>query len=460
MSTRILIPVLAALCALLATTAAAGPPGSWTRVSDVTGRNIDQVATARTPDGVLHVLWLRKSGNATDLMHTRIGTDGNAIGQPNAVQAGWAAMNNPDVVTMPDGTLRAFWGGIRSTASGDDNDALNTASAGSDGLSWSLQPGHAAQDTSAYASTAGAGAAGSTPVSAWATSFGARVHFGTSSANADVSVQDGIGNCCGYQPDVVTDLASGQTYVGWYSNATNDSGLFVQGVSPGGTTGAKQLVPGSATADRKSSLSIDQRFPIAARVGGGVYVGSGAGYPTYTTVNLWRVGTGAPVLSIPARGAQDVNIAAAPEGRLWLMWHRDNRLWFTRTNKAATRVGRPFSIAGPGGASSTWKVAGDGALGPLDVVASVTNPDGLATWHTQVLPRLELKAAGGKKKARFSVTDAGDPVSGATVKVGGKKLTTGAAGTVSAALKHGRFTATATKSGYAAGGAANVRVKK
>src|SRR5215213_292959 len=172
MPTRILILVLAALGVLVASAAAAGPPGSWSRLSDATGRNIDQVATARTPDGVLHVLWLRKSGNLQDLMHTRIGANGDPIGQPNAVQSGWAAMNNPDVVALPDGTLRAFWGGIRSTASGDDNDALNTASAGGDGLSWSLQPGHAAQDTSAYASTAGAGAAGSTPVSAWATSFG------------------------------------------------------------------------------------------------------------------------------------------------------------------------------------------------------------------------------------------------------------------------------------------------
>ena len=286
------------------------------------------------------------------------------------------------------------------------------------------------------------------------------MHFGTSPADQDVSVQDGIGNCCGYQPDLATDAASGQTFVGWYSNATNDSGLFVQGVSPGGTTGAKQLVPGSATADRKSSLSIDQRFPIAARVGGGVYVGSGAGYPTYATVNLWRVGTGAPVLTIPARGAQDVNIAAAPEGRLWLMWHRNNRLYVTRTNKAATRVGPAFSIAGPGGASTTWKLAGDGSLGPLDVVASVTNGDGLATWHTQVLPRLQLRAAGGKKRAVLMVTDAGDPVASATVRVGGKRLTTSAAGTAATALKPGRFAATATKAGYGGAATAKVRVRK
>jgi hypothetical protein len=460
MTTHIRISLFIVAAALVVVGAgAAGPPGNWTRITETNDRNIDQVATARTADGVLHAIWTHRVGTRVDLMHTRIGANGQPIGQPNAVQTGWASMGNPDLVALPGGGLRAFWGGIRSTSAGETNNALNTATAGSDGLSWALQAGKAAKDTNAYASTAGAGLAGSTPVSAWATTFGTRVHFGTSPGDSDVAVQDGVGNCCGYQPDIATD-ASGQTYVGWYSNATNQAGLYVQGISPGGVVGSRLFVPGSATADRRSALSLDQRIGIAARLGGGVYVAHGTGYPTFATVNLWRVGAAGPSFSIAARGAQDVNIAAAPEGRLWLMWQRSGKVYAVRTNKAATRVGPVTAVNPPSGTSTIWKVAGDGALGPLDVFASVSTGGGaLSTWHTQVLPRLQLKATGGKKKATFAVTDAGDPVAGVTVRIGGKRLTTNAAGKASAAFKAGRIAAAASKAGYT-GAAAKASVKK
>ena len=116
-------------------------------------------------------------------------------------------------------------------------------------------------------------------------------------------------------------------------------------------------------------------------------------------------------------------------------------------------------MAPPSGTTTIWKVGGDGALGPLDVLASVSAGGGLATWHTQVLPRLQLKAVGSKKKATFTVTDAGDPVAGATVRAGGKRLTTNAAGKASGAFKAGRLAAAATKAGYT-GASAAARVKK
>ena len=39
---------------LLAASATAGPPGVWTQITSSTDRNIDEVASARTADGVLH----------------------------------------------------------------------------------------------------------------------------------------------------------------------------------------------------------------------------------------------------------------------------------------------------------------------------------------------------------------------------------------------------------------------
>ncbi len=447
---------VAAATAVLALPGAAGPPGTWTRISETTGVNIDDIGLARTGDGVLHVAWLRKNGTKEDLVHTSIRANGTVLAAANAIETGWSAIGNPDLIVMPDGSLRAFFGGIRSTNVGDTNSGMNTSAGNAAGTAWSLKPGRAAADNSAYASPAGAGlTSGGTPVSTWSVSFRLGVHFGIDPTTPDLLFP---GGCCVYQPDVATDVGTGETVVGYYSNITDDSGLFTQTVAP--SVGSRQFVPGSATSDRKSSLSIDQRMAITARLGApGVYVAYGSGYPTFTTVNLWRHGASNSLTVARAQGAQDVHIAAAPEGRLWVMWWRSGRVYATRSNKAATRFGPLASLAPPGGTSSIWKVRGEGSLGPLDLFASVTTSSaGLAFWHQQVLPGLSVSAKPAKVSAKkggtvtFTVTDAGDPVSGATVAVGKKSLTTTAKGkaTLKIPKKSRRATlgASARKAGY------------
>src|SRR5206468_6096525 len=113
-----------------------------------------------------------------------------------------------------------------------------------------------------------------------------------------------------YFPDVAAAGPAGEAVIGWYSNAAGAVGLFTQTIAASGPVGPKLAVPRSATGG--NALAIDQRVAIVARVRGGGYVAYGAGYPTLQSVDLWRHGTAKPVFSIPAAGAQDVNIAAAP----------------------------------------------------------------------------------------------------------------------------------------------------
>jgi len=448
--------VVVAATAILVLPGAAGPPGTWTRISETTGVNIDDIGLARTPDGVLHVAWLRKNGTKEDLVHTSIRPDGGVLAAANAIETGWSALGNPDLIVQPDGTLRVFFGGIRSTNAGDTNSGMNTSVGNAAGTAWSLKPGRAAADNSAYASPAGAGlTSGGVPASTWAISFRLGVHFGVDPNTPDLLFP---GGCCVYQPDLATDAGTGETVVGFYSNITDDSGLFTRTVAP--TVGDRQYVPGSATADHKSSLSIDQRMAITGRLGApGVFVAYGAGYPTFATVNLWRHGTSNAIVVAKVARAEDISIAAAPEGRLWVMWWRSGRLWATRSNKAATRFEPLASIAAPAGTSSIWKVKGEGSLGPLDLFASVTTSGGgLAFWHQQVLPGLSLSAKPARVSRKkggtvtFSVTDAGDPVSGATVAVGKKKLTSNAKGKatlkVAKGAKKATLRASARKQGY------------
>jgi hypothetical protein len=446
---------VAAATAVVALPGTAGPPGTWTRITATTGRNIDDLGLARTGDGVLHVAWLRENATKEDLVHTSIRPNGTVLGAGNAIETGWSALGNPDLILMPDGSLRAFFGGIRSTNAGDTNSGMNTSAGNAAGTAWSLKPGRAAADNSAYASPAGAGVtSGGTPASTWAVSFRLGVHFGIDATTPDLLFP---GGCCVYQPDLATDAGTGETVVGYFSNITDDYGLFTRTVAP--AVGDRQYVPGSATADRKSSLGIDQRMAITARLGApGVYVAYGSGYPTFATVNLWRHGTGNAIVVAKAARAEDVSIAAAPEGRLWVMWWRTGRLYATRSNKAATRFGPLASLAPPAGTSSIWKLKGEGSLGPLDLFASVSTSGSLAFWHQQVLPGLTLSAKPAKVSAKkggtvtFTVADAGDPVAGATVTVGKKSLTTNAKGkaTLKVAKKSKRATlkAAAKKTGY------------
>jgi hypothetical protein len=132
------------------------------------------------------------------------------------------------------------------------------------------------------------------------------------------------------------------------------------------------------------------------------------------------------------------------------MWHdgqHSRTIFVRRTNKAGTRFGPLVRVGPPGGATAIWKLNGEGSLGPLDLLAAVTTGSSLATWHTQVLPPLALAAARAKGTVVFRVTDAGDPVAGAKVHVGGKTLTTNAAGRASLPIA-GAAKATARMGGY------------
>ena len=346
---------------------------------------------------------------------------------------------------MPDGTLRVFFGGIRSTNPGETNNAMNTATAPASGAQWTLKPGKAAQATYAYATSyAGAGLAkNGTPISSWAGTPGLGFHYGVDPSTPDGKITQS--GCCLYHPDIGVDSASGQAWVGFTSNESASPRAFVNAIGPGGPQGGRKLAPGSVTG--KNFLQPIGRTPITGRLGaGGVFIAYGQGYPTFKTIAVWRVDTGKPQLVLKADGAKHVSIAAAPEGRLWVMWDVSGKIYATRTNHAATRVGPPSTL-GPPGSKSVYELDGEGSAGPLDLIAN----DGQGLWHQQVWPKLQVSGKRAGKTIVFTVADAGDPVAAAKVKVGGKNLTTAANGrAILANAPSGRVKASASKAGYTA----------
>src|SRR6476646_1855403 len=153
------------VCVLVAVpSASAAPPGKWTQLGEANLANIDQVALARTPDGVLHAVWTIPAPNNDTIVHDAIAPNGTAA-PPNVIQTGWADISNtPDLLATPDG-LRVFFGGIRSTNADEVNSNENTATAPASGATWDLFPGTTVTGDAAYGSDAGAALLGdNTPI--------------------------------------------------------------------------------------------------------------------------------------------------------------------------------------------------------------------------------------------------------------------------------------------------------
>lgn len=458
MRARIWLVAGAVAVLALAASASGGPRGQWTHLPG-TVINFAEPGLARTSDGVLHVIYVRHDGARRDLVHVGVSPAG-AVGSDMVALSGWSAMAHPDLLRMPDNTLRAFFGGIRGTSPSDPNNAMNTATAPASGATWTLQPGRAAQAPYAYITgVTGAGLArDGTPISTWSGTPGLGYHYGVDPGQPDRFIpQTG---CCLYTPDIAVDSESGQAWVGFHSNESAGPGLYVNAIGPGGPEGGRRLAPGSVTGT--SSIYPGNRTSLTGRVGaGGVYLFYGQGYPTFGTLALWKVDADRPHLVIKAERNEHANVAAAPEGRLWLMWEREGTIYATRTNRAATRIGAVNALKPPSG-GTVFRLNGEGSAGPLDLIANLSAGGQQGLWHQQVWPKLQLTAssrkAGKGRVVTFRVLDAGDPVSGAAVKAGGRTLRTSAKGTATLRQpRPARLRATASKAGYAPASAITVR---
>ena len=112
-------------------------------------------------------------------------------------------------------------------------------------------------------------------------------------------------------------------------------------------------------------------------------------------------------------------------------------------------------------------MAGDGARGPLDLLANVTVGASTFAYHNRIKPLLALAPSPSRvrnnraRRVTFTVTDAGDRMAGARVVFRGRRVTTNSRGqasfTVPAGTSARTYSASATMKGYVSAGA-RVRV--
>jgi hypothetical protein len=226
----------------------------------------------------------------------------------------------------------------------------------------------------------------------------------------------------------------------------------------GSPAGPTMTMPGSQVMQGGGTVS---RTPIVARAkSGGFYLGYALGYPTANQVRVWRAGAGAARLLARTDANSQVTLAADPKGRIWAVWSDgtfgETHVLAARSNRDATRFGARVDAGAVRGAHSTYSVDASATAGALDILAlfGTGNTSGGATYVRRIKPGLTLKARKHDGRVTFTVTDAGDPVRGAKVRLKGNSGRTNGRGRVTLDAKRGR--AKATASGYAR---ATVRVR-
>ena len=436
--------LLAAALTLTLALASTAHAAGWQQVTASGGANIDEVSTVRTPDGVLHVAW-HKDG---DLFHTAIAANGK-VGASTPIQSAWAGVEDPAIVAVPGG-LRAFWGGIRTVEAGEPNQDLNTAFSADGGASWQLQIGTIIPTgAQSYASDVSATTLpnGST-LQSWFGTLGTWVHAGLDPAAPSHDFQ--TAGSYGYDPGIAS-AANGAATLAWFSNANALPGVLAQGVAADGSpTGPQLRMPGSQVMLGGGTLA---RTPVVSRAGnGGFYVAYGLGYPTANQARVWRVGAAKTTLLDTTDANTKMTLAPAADGRLWVVWtdgtFGTQRVLAARSNEQASAWGQPVDLGHAKAANQVYAVDANATPAGLDVLAlfGIGTTSGGSTFVTRVQPGLTLKAKRSDHGATFTVTDAGDPVKGAKVKLAGKSGKTDKKGRVTLDARKG--TATASADGY------------
>lgn len=448
-----------------------GLPGRWSVVTQGgIERPVGEIGLTRGgPANRLHVVWARRTGgNAYDLLYTPIDSASGSLGRPETIVTSWAAIGGAAVIATAS-YVRAFFPGAKTTNFGERNFGLNEAVRHWDRPGWAPYADSIFSDQFAHGRTpAAVGGPDPDGLQAWDGRDGVGVHVGSSPGNP-FRLGYGSSLCCRH--DVNLARSSSETWMAWCQMNDAPNGIWAQRVDPatGSPIGSALRMPGSVDGSGRRICEAGVRVPIVAREAGGFWVAAKSA--AENAVLVWRIG-GATVAR-PVRGTsiRRVALSARRDGRLWIGWSTRSRptaLRFRRTNKAASEYGAVVRVAPPRGQVDTLSLdvsapdfSGTPALvasNKTDVLAKFQSISGADLYHTQVLPGLTLTVTRGKTRTTFRVWDAGDPVKGATVAVGGRTLVTSAAGSASADLRPGRYTAKASRAGYV-GASLRVRVR-
>ena len=426
----------------------------WTKLSTGANINISTPPVVTRFGGHLVVGWNQGVGAINSRL---IGSSGSVIGPIGSVVSGWYDIDDDPTVAVVGGKPVVAWSGARSDDSTDPyNDPIISAGS-SNALSWMLNAGSLSQ------SPTGTGSSGiglvddgtGQPVTVYTAgdTDHLAIHHGVD-PSVPAAVPDSTTGILGETLDmaVARDAKSGKVYATYYS-ALSGATQGVHGIEVyPAISGPSNAAPYSVYKYGGSRTSNDpgQNLAIAAPTGGGVWVAYAAGYYKTSALVLWNLETGRTlVMKRPTADIQYVTLSASVGGRLWVSWVQGTKVYATRTNPSVTKFGVVRVVSSPSiVGSAPTRTAGDGALGPLDLVINTIgkgDKDAKGNLLTEMYSaRLLEGLAVAVSPARVAytrggvvtvtVTDAGVPVVGAAVKLGSTVKYTNSDGKVTYAI--------------------------
>lgn len=398
-------------------------------------------AFARTADGTLHVAYET---------NTSWGMSANGIGaisiSPSgqvgaAVQA--LSWSNSDGGGSPNGVpgLAVLGGSLNAVFGPSPNGGPQgpwAISSSDGGSTWSAPADVGSGPPESVGGSVTLQSSNGTPVLATGCCGGLWVQQGFGAGTPAYQLTNNADGCAG-NPDSAVDAATGAVVVSWDS-CQSPGGPWFQQVAPSEGAALKPPLP--------SQYGSGIPLIIAGRDSGpGVFAAYPADYGNTTHITLQQYGGGSiPVGSVKNLHANNWGAATGPDGRIWIFWWGQNTkngktyVAVTRSNKAVTKF-EPIQVFG-----FNWSILlameGDGRLGPLDMLLNGTaagSSVGGIYWQ-RFQPELTAhvsihKLSQTKFSVKVKVTDAGDPVPGATASAKGHHKTTNSNGVAKLILK-------------------------
>lgn len=384
-----------------ATGGLAGGSPRWTKISSGIGFGFASAGLLRTADGRLHVVWPSDDSGSYSLHYSVIGAGAKLLATGQIV-SNWGAIDQfPRLVPTsrgvgPTGMRIIFDGANGKSGSPYNVGTFYSATAGESGTSWALLPGSLSHSAfPPLTDDAAAAEPNGQPVTAWSSVDSLSYHVGTDTSVPAKTPDKHIplGPDGGLIDPALTTDGSGTIWGAWFnSSGTATMGYWADKIF----TGAKGMIkaPGSGGKNLNNSQPL-QPVALATRTAGGEYLAYCVPTKTLTCghIALWRAGA-TTAITVPGSGSgQDskVAIAAAPGGRLWVLWFdfKSSHIQLVETNTTATGFGPVQTLAPPAHLSTFEGLQADASAGSLDIVALATlsSPGSSPTFFdTQVTP--------------------------------------------------------------------------
>ena len=360
-----LVSVAFAVCCVGTGTATADT--TWTRISPTFNTNLVEPSLAADGANAVAAWGFEAAPNDARLQavtfRPSLSGDAVSLAGPAPVVSGWIGVGAaPQLFPKAGGGLQIAFEGFRSITTGDPFAGVTAvAPRNPDGSFGS--PVVAGRPYTGLASAILL--PDGTPMFSTSHAGGALVMRGIDPNQNGVDFSDQFGpGCCSYHARLSSD-AMGRVWLIWYSNRTQNTGLYMQQVNTQNAApiGSPQKAPGSESPNN-NSFRIAFACAVACRA---VYgTGAGAGQRLVS----WAPGesaTTAVAAVPPAQGAGRVVTASyRSDGRLWVAWFDGTDYRFT-LGDARGAGGTALSAAHPPGTGGSGSFA----------LNSMAVPDGL-----------------------------------------------------------------------------------